>query len=138
MIDATEQSRRIWVLTIRRFAEMAWARHGATRYASVAFVPVVVGFAVAGFWWALCALFTLAALIIDHRTRCFFDRLIPDLDRYSENELRALVNRQIAALSVITTLYAIPYGALAFAPIQGPCLASSFARAQHSFVRPCT
>ncbi len=126
LIDATEQSRRIWVLTIRRFAEMAWARHGATRYASVVLIPVLVGFAVPGLWWALCALFTLAALIIDQRTRGFFDRLIPDLDRHSEDELRALVKRQIAALAAITTLYAIPYGALAFAPHPGPVLGVLF------------
>ncbi|MBS0386732.1 MAG: hypothetical protein JSS00_15425, partial [Proteobacteria bacterium] len=126
LMDATEQSRRIWVLTIRRFAEMAWARHGTTRYLSVAFVPVVVALAVPGWWWALCALFTLAAAIVDRRAHLFFDRIVPELDDYDEPRLRALVKREITALAIITTLYTIPYAALAFAPGPGPLMGLIF------------
>jgi signal transduction histidine kinase len=125
-MDETEQSRRIWVLTIRRFAEMAWARHGTTRYLSVTFVPVVVALAVPGWWWAFCAIFTLAAAIIDRRAHLFFDRIVPDLDGYDEPALRALIKREVIALSVITTLYTIPYAALAFAPGPGPLMGLIF------------
>ncbi|MBI3439578.1 MAG: hypothetical protein HY054_13185 [Proteobacteria bacterium] len=125
-MDDTEQSRRIWVLTIRRFAEMAWARHGVTRYLSVAFVPVMIALAVPGWWWALCTTFTLAAVVVDRRTHRFFVRVVPELDSYQEPSLRALVKRQIFALSMITTLYTIPYAALAFAPTPGPLLGLMF------------
>lgn len=125
-MQATEQSRRIWVLTIQRFAEMAWARHGATRYLSVATVPVVVALAVPGWWWALCAMFTAVAAIVDRRAHSFFDRIIPELDTYEEPALRALVKREIVALSIITTLYTIPYAALALAPGPGPLLGLIF------------
>jgi signal transduction histidine kinase len=125
-MEASEQSRRIWVLTIRRFAEMAWARHGTTRYLSVALVPVIVAFAVPGWWWAMCALFTLAAAIIDRRTHRFFLRVTPELNQYAEADLKNLVRRQVVALSAITTLYTIPYALLAFAPGSGPVLGLLF------------
>jgi signal transduction histidine kinase len=125
-MDETEQSRRIWVLTIRRFAEMAWARHGTTRYLSVTFVPVMVALAVPGWWWALCAIFTILAAIVDRRAHRFFERIVPELATYEEPALRALVKREIAALATITALYTIPYAALAFAPGPGPLLGLVF------------
>jgi signal transduction histidine kinase len=125
-MEASERSRRIWVLTIRRFAEMAWARHGTTRYISVALTPAIVAFAAPGWWWLLCACFTLAAVVVDRRVHLFFDRVCPDLDRYNEAELKSLVRREIAALSAITTLYILPYALLAFAPDPGPLLGLVF------------
>ena len=125
-MDETEQSRRIWVLTIQRFAEMAWARHGTTRYLSVTFVPVVVALAVPGWWWAFCALLTIVAAIVDRRTHRFFDKTIPELDGYDEAKLIALARREIVALAIITALYTIPYAALAFAPGPGPLLGLIF------------
>ncbi len=96
-MDEADQSRRIWVLTIRRFAEMAWARHGATRYASTTIVPLLVAVAVPGWWWLVCAIFTAAALIVDLRAHRFFDRVVPDLETYDETGLKRLVKREIAA-----------------------------------------
>lgn len=125
-MDEAEQARRTWVLTIGRFAEMAWARHGATRYASVATVPLIVAFAVPGWWWFMCAVFTGAAMMIDRRAHRFFERVVPNLDQYDIAELQGLVRRQIAALSAITTLYAVPYALLAFAPPAGPVLGVVF------------
>jgi signal transduction histidine kinase len=74
----------------------------------------------------LCAACTGAAVIIDRRSHLFFDRVVPDLDHYQEHELLTLVRREIAALVVITSLYATPYAALAFAPSPGPILGVLF------------
>jgi signal transduction histidine kinase len=125
-MEASEHSRRVWVLTIRRFAEMAWARHGATRYLSVAVVPAIVAVAVPGWWWLVCGAFTLAAAIVDRRAHLFLDRISPELERHSEQELKRLVHREIATLAVITALYTAPYALLAFAPTPGPLLGLVF------------
>jgi signal transduction histidine kinase len=125
-MGACEQSQRIWVLTMRRFAEMAWARQGVTRFISVALIPGVVALLVPGPWWLACALFTGAAATVDFRAQRFFARVNADLDRRSEAELRALVSKEIAAISLMSALYAAPYALLAFAPNPGPMLGVLF------------
>lgn len=125
-MNAPDRNQRILALTIQRFAEMAWSRHGATRYISVALVPAVVAVAVPGWWWLICAVFTLAAVMVDRRVHRFFDRVSPELGSFSEAELKGLIKRQIAALSAITSLYTVPYALLSFAPQPGPVLGLIF------------
>ncbi|MFT3727430.1 MAG: ATP-binding protein [Terricaulis sp.] len=119
-MDETERTRRTWVLTIRRFAEMAWTRHGVTRYISVAMAPGVVAVAVPGLWWLICAVFTALAVLVDRRSQVFFERLLAELDIHTADELKLIVRQQIMALAVISALYATPYVLLAFAPAPGP------------------
>ena len=128
-MDETERRRRTWVLTIRRFAEMAWARQGVTRYVSVAITPLVVAVAVPGWWWLSCAAFTAVAVVVDRRAQVFFERLSASLDTYTASELKAIVCRQILALALISALYAAPYGLLAFAPAPGPVFGVLFCAA---------
>lgn len=123
---APHQSRRTWVLTIRRFVEVAWARHGPTRYASVVTAPLLVGLTVPGLWWAGCVVGAVVGVVIDLRVRATFARLALSLERLSDEALRRMIERQIAALAVITFAYVAPYMALAFAPQPGPVIGLLF------------
>ena len=125
-MEETERTRRTWVLTIQRFAEMAWARQGPTRYASAGMAPLVVALAVPGWWWLICAGFTLVSVSVDLRAHRFFQRLTANLDAYTATELKAIIRRQIVLLSAITTLYVLPYALLAGAPQPGPLLGLLF------------
>lgn len=119
-------SRRTWVLTIRRFVEVAWTRHGPIRYASVVAVPALVALTVPGLWWVGCAIGALAGILTDMRVRATFARLSDTLERLNEKALRTIMNRQIAALALITAFYVAPYIALALAPQPGPVIGLLF------------
>lgn len=119
-------SRGIWLLTIRRFLEVGWSRHGGPRYASVLLVPVAVAATTPGSWWLLCAASALVGIAIDQVARGAFARLADALEGYSEVELEAAVRRNVAALALLTGIYAAPYVALAFAPAPGPVIGLLF------------
>jgi len=119
-------SRRTWIMTIRRFAEVAWTRHGPTRYASVAATPVLVGLLVSWQWAALCAVGAVIGVIIDLRTREAFARLSERVDELSDEELPRAVGRHVAALATVTAAYVLPYAVLAFAPQPGPIVGLLF------------
>jgi signal transduction histidine kinase len=120
-------TQRVWALTIQRFAEVAYTRHGATRYASVLMVPVVVILAVPGWWWAaICAAGTAAAIFVDwrfQRKSLWKDLSLSDC---SESEINRTLARQSMAMGAITALYVVPYALLALAPAPGPLLGLLF------------
>ncbi|WP_395644636.1 sensor histidine kinase [Terricaulis sp.] len=121
-----QKSRRTWTLTIRRFVEVAWTRHGPTRYASVVVVPVLVALAVPGFWWTPCAVGAALGIAVDQWSRASFFRLAQGLDNLDERALKRVMSRQIAVLAVITAVYVAPYGLLALAPQPGPTIGLVF------------
>jgi signal transduction histidine kinase len=109
-------SRRTWIMIIRRFAEVAWTRHGPTRYVSVALTPILVALLVPGWWWAACSLGALVGVIIDLRTQGAFARLAQEAEALDEAALEAAVKRHIHSLAAITAAYVAPYVFLVFAP----------------------
>jgi signal transduction histidine kinase len=113
-------TRRLWLLTVRRFAEVAWARHGLIRYSSVTLVPIVVAVTTPGWWWLACAIGAAIGIVIDQRTHRAFQRLSGRLEAMEANELQRVMGRHVAALVLITVAYVTPYVALAFAPHPGP------------------
>ena len=119
-------TRRTWIMTIRRFAEVAWARQGPTRYASVAMTPILVAFLVPGWWWAFCSLGALIGVIIDLRTQAAFARLASRAEALDDQALSCAVRNHIIALAVITGAYVAPYAALAFAPQPAPVIGLLF------------
>lgn len=119
-------SRRTWIMTIRRFAEVAWTRHGPTRYVSVAATPVVVALLVPGWWWLACALGAAIGIVIDLRTQSAFERLAQRADEMDEVEIQASVHNYLLALAAITAAYALPYVLLAFSPQPGPVVGLLF------------
>lgn len=121
-MDAPDRARRTWIMTLRRFLEVAWTRHGVTRYASVLGIPVIVALTVPGWWWALCVLGALAGMGIDLKVSAGLTRTSESLDHKSEAELRALATRHIWAVAFITAAYGLPYVALAMAPGPGPLI----------------
>lgn len=121
-----EPSRRIWEMTIRRFAEVAWTRHGPTRYVSVALTPVLVALLVPGLWWIPCALGGAIGVIVDLRAQAAFARLSAEVENFDAEQLRAAVGRHIAALAAITAAYVLPYSLLAFAPQPAPVIGLLF------------
>lgn len=120
VFSIADENRRAWVLTLRRFFEIAWARHGLTRYASVLVMPVLVAMIVPGAWWGLCALGALAGVALDWRTVARLPREIGALESKSEGELAAGAQRHIWNVAVITGAYVLPYACLALAPSPGP------------------
>lgn len=115
------------VLAIRRFAEIGWAVHGATRYASVAVIPLIISVLVPGWWWALCLAFAGLGAAIDMHTARWLRRLDAQLDDMS---LLATIRVQASLLwrvVALVTAYAVPYIALAFAPTPGPLVGLMFA-----------
>ncbi len=125
-MTTAEPSRRIWEMTIRRFAEVAWTRHGPTRYVSVALTPILVALLAPGFWWVPCAVGGVIGVLIDVRAQAAFARLSQSVDILDEAALRAAVGRHIAALAVITAAYVLPYSVLAFAPQPAPVIGLLF------------
>ena len=125
-MQRSDGSQRPWLLTVRRFAEVAWARHGVIRYSSVALVPLLVALAVPGLWWLLCAVGALVGVVIDLRAHVAFQRLAGRLENLAVADLRRIVGRHVAALAAITFAYTAPYVALAFAPQPGPLIALLF------------
>ena len=125
-MTSPETSRRIWTMTIRRFAEVAWSHHGPLRYVSVTLTPILVALLVPGYWWALCSLGAVIGVIIDIRTQAAFARLSKDLDHIDEAALRNALGKYIAALATVTAAYVLPYAALAFAPQPAPVIGLLF------------
>jgi signal transduction histidine kinase len=116
----------MWTLTVRRFAEVAWTRHGPVRYVSVGLTPVLVALMTPGWWWALCAAGAIGGAILDLRTQAAFQRLCARIEDLDDAAIRAAVNRHIRALAVITAAYVAPYAALAFAPQPAPMIGLLF------------
>jgi signal transduction histidine kinase len=119
-------SRRTWIMTIRRFAEVAWTRHGPTRYVSVALTPILVALLVPGWWWALCSLGAIVGVIIDLRTQGAFSRLAQEAETLDDAGLAKAVKNHILSLAAITAAYVAPYAALAFAPQPAPVIGILF------------
>ncbi len=126
IMDKSEQQRRRTLLSIRRYHEIAWLRHGPTRYASVALVPIAVAFLVPGFWWladaALLAVAVLAEVVIDLWLR----RLLGRLDGASLERTQGAARAAIGAALLVVSLYALPNLMLAFAPRPGPVVGLMF------------
>src|SRR5262245_51835438 len=122
----TARSRRTWIMTIQRFAELAWTRHGPTRYVSVAATPVVVALLVPGWWWVACALGGVIGVVIDLRTQAAFERLSLHVEELEDAEIAGAVHNYILALAGITAAYVLPYVLLAFAPQPGPVVGLLF------------
>jgi signal transduction histidine kinase len=125
-MTAAAASRRIWIMTIRRFAEVAWTRHGPTRYASVALTPILVALLVPGWWWAACSFGAVLGVIIDLRTQGAFARLSQQAESMDEAGLTLAVRGHIFSLAAITAAYVAPYAALAFAPQPAPVIGIFF------------
>src|SRR6185503_986321 len=125
-MDKLEQQRRRTLLSIRRYHEIAWLRHGPTRYASVALVPIAVAFLVPGLWWlansALLGVAVLAEIAIDLWLR----RLIAKLSDASLAETKRAARAAIGAAVLVVSLYALPNLLLAFAPMPGPVIGLMF------------
>ena len=119
-------SRRTWIMTIRRFAEVAWAQHGPTRYVSVAATPVVVGLIVPGWWWLGCAIGAAIGIVIDLRTQAAFGRLAEHIDEIDDADIQTAVQNYLLAIAAVTAAYVLPYVALAFAPQPGPVIGLLF------------
>lgn len=125
-MSSPETSRRIWSMTIRRFAEMAWSDHGPLRYGSVVLTPILVAFLIPGYWWAACLLGAIAGVLVDLRTQAAFQRLSVRLDDLDAETLKAMIGKYVAALAATTGLYVAPYVALAFAPQPAPVVGLLF------------
>lgn len=121
-MDASEWNRRTWAMTLRRFLELAWTRHGFTRYASVAILPFVVALSVPGLWWLWCAAGAIIGMYIDLRLHQQLVKTAPLLDRWSEDQLKAAAQQQIWVVSVLTSAYCAPYAFLVFSPGPGPLI----------------
>jgi signal transduction histidine kinase len=121
-----DHARKIWIMTIRRFLEVAWVRHAPTRYASVLVAPVLVAVAVPGYWWVACAVGALLGMGGDFWARRAFQRLSLHLDQLDDRQLRAAIGRHVGAIATMTAFYVGPYLALAFAPGPGPLIGLLF------------
>lgn len=125
-MSSVAPTRRTWIMTIRRFAEVAWTRHGPTRYVSVALTPILVAVLVPGWWWALCSLGAVVGVIIDLRAQGAFSRLTEAAESMDEVALERAVKTHILNLGAITFAYVAPYAALAFAPQPAPVIGLLF------------
>jgi len=119
-------SRRTWIMTIRRFAEVAWTRHGPTRYLSVAATPIVVALIVPGWWWLGCAVGAAIGVIIDLRTQRAFQRLAEHVEEVDDDDIHVAVTNYVWAIAATTTAYVLPYTLLAFSPQPGPVIGLLF------------
>lgn len=125
-MGATSDNRRIWVMTIRRFVELAWAGHGLTRYASVAVVPLLVALMTPGLWWIPCAIGGAIGLIADHFAQRAFRRLSTRLESFDDAALRKVFAGHTLVLALITAAYVTPYALLALAPQPAPLIGLMF------------
>ncbi|HYD87065.1 MAG TPA: ATP-binding protein [Vitreimonas sp.] len=126
VVDQGRPSRRAWVLTLRRFLEIAWSRHALTRYASVTVVPIAIAAVVPGWWWSLCAAGAALGIVIDQVARRAFFRLADSLDQLDEASLQRIVDKHMLVLAALTACYVLPYALLAFAPGPGPLIGVLF------------
>jgi len=125
-VSAEIQSRQIWRLTIRRYVEVAWTGHSVTRHASVIAAPILIAWLVPGFWWAICAAGAALGIAVDWWATSSYMRLIARIDDLDARQLKRAVGGRVAEAAAVTTLYVLPYGALAFAPHPGPALGLLF------------
>ena len=119
-------SRGAWIMTIQRFAEVAWTRHGPTRYVSVALTPILVALLVPGWWWALCSLGALVGVVIDLQAQAAFGRLAERAESMDDAGLERAVQQHVHSLAAITGAYVAPYVLLAFAPQPAPVIGILF------------
>jgi signal transduction histidine kinase len=126
-MQTAAQDARGHVLAIRRFYEIGWRRHGATRYASVATIPLITSFLVPGWWGLLGFAFAALAVGIDVWTERWLRRGDARLDRLGVDALKRVQQELIWRVVALVSAYAIPYVALAFAPAPGPLVGSLFA-----------
>jgi signal transduction histidine kinase len=113
-------------MRIRRFAEVAWAQHGPTRYFSVIATPFMVGLFVPGWWWALCAAGAVIGVVVDIRTQAAFARLAEHVEELDEADIEAAVQNYLLAIAAVTAAYVVPYMLLAFSPQPGPVIGLLF------------
>ncbi len=126
-MDAVANETRGRVLAIRRFHEIAWQRHGATRYASAAMIPLVTLFLVPG-WWGIFGLACAAlAVAIDVWAVNWLRRVDGQLDQLPLDALKRVQTQLVLRIVAVVTAYAAPYLALVFAPNPGPLVALLFA-----------
>ncbi|MBY0565335.1 MAG: hypothetical protein K2P58_14290 [Hyphomonadaceae bacterium] len=126
-MDDRARNQRGGVLAIRRFREIAWQRHGATRFASVAVVPLLVAMLAPGWWWAWCLAFSAIGMAIDWRTVLWMKRLDARLDTLSLEETTRAQSVLIGRVAALVTAYAAPYAILSFSPGLGPVVGLMFA-----------
>ena len=125
-MNSLDTTQRVWALTIQRFAEIVYVRRGTSRYASLLLVPVFVAIAVPGWWWAICAIGTGSAILVERRRqRALFWAKISFAD-CSEADIQRILSRQSMVMGALTALYVAPYGLLALAPAPGPLLGLLF------------
>jgi signal transduction histidine kinase len=126
-MDRHVKDQRGRVLAIRRFNEIGWERHGATRFASVACIPLIVA-VIVGPWWGLFGLaFAAVGAAIDWNTVRWLGRLNHELDVLPLAGVRRVQAQLIWRVVALVTAYAVPYVALAFAPGPGPLVGLMFA-----------
>ncbi|GAM98658.1 chemotaxis protein methyltransferase CheR [alpha proteobacterium U9-1i] len=116
MNAAEGRSHRLWTLTVRRFVEVAWTRHGPIRYASVTLTPLLLAVLVPGPWWLICAAGAAIGILLDFRTRASLASFAAEMDAHDTPAVERGVRAHMIALSLITAAYILPYAALAFAP----------------------
>jgi signal transduction histidine kinase len=114
-------------LAIRRFREIGWQRHGATRYSTAASIPLVMAFMVPGPWWIISLAFAGLAVAIDAHTARWLGHMDTELDAASDARVSALQKELMWRVVAVVTAYAIPYIALTFAPAPGPLVGLTFA-----------
>lgn len=119
-------SRGAWILTIRRFVEVAWTGHGPTRYVSVALTPILVALLVPGWWWALCCLGALVGVVIDIQAQAAFARTAERAESLDDAGLDRAMKQHVHSLAAMTSAYVAPYVALAFAPQPAPVIGLLF------------
>jgi signal transduction histidine kinase len=128
-MNSPDQSRLFWVLSIRRFLEVAWTGNGAMRYLTVLAVPLLVAITTPGWWWLGCLVGACVSIALDIYSRLHFTRLANRLEELTQTELRGLMSRHVGVLSALITCYAAPYAALALAPAPGPVIGLLFCTA---------
>lgn len=125
-MTSPETSRRIWIMTARRFEEVAWSLHGPLRYVSVSLTPILVALLVPGPWWIWCSLGAAVGIFTDLRMQADFARLSKSLDDMEETALRAALGKHVVVAGSVTAAYVLPYAALAFAPQPAPIIGLLF------------
>jgi signal transduction histidine kinase len=126
MQPAEGMSRRTWTLTVRRFVEVAWTRHGPIRYASVTLTPIMVALLAPGPFWIACVLGAAVGIALDLRTRAALAKLAAEMDTMDERAMHRGIRGHMVSLSLITIAYVLPYALLAFAPGPGPVIGLLF------------
>ncbi len=128
-MDEGEQQRRRIFASIRGYHHIAWRRHGATRYATVALVPAVVFLMVPGWWWAaVSACLLTLAVVVDNRLEGWIKRILALEAERGATLAQAQRYRDLSIWGAALTvgIYTAPNLALAFAPAPGPAIGFMF------------